>query len=170
MTILWMRLKKSYQYVQQPYKSWFDCYKYWAANGNDLNNKVHKLTATLALLCFSAASFAEVYVCKSEKQFYLNRDFSDSWISASESISVDVIVDTSQGLLFEGMTSENYVGACRYSSYGGHFCTWQDDSTLFQVIVEELANGIFFTYTDLSSDQIMNSGGSCTKAPSWIGC
>ena len=127
---------------------------------------MNKLLTILTLFCLSAASFADIYVCKSEKQFYLNRNFSDSWTSASESDSVDVIVDTSQGLRLQGMASEDYVGTCRYSSYGGYFCTWQDKKTLFQVIVEELANGIFFTYTDLSSTQIMNSGGSCTKAPS----
>ena len=129
-----------------------------------MNNKIYKLIAMLALLCLPALSFAEIYVCKSEKQFYLNRGFTDSWTSASDSNSVNVIVDTPQGLRLEGTNSENYVGACRYSSYGGYFCTWQNDSTLFQVIVEELANGIFFTYTDLSSNQIMNSDGSCTKA------
>ena len=117
-----------------------------------------------ALLCLPALSFAEIYVCKSEKQFYLNRGFTDSWTSALESNLVNVIVDTSQGLRLEGTNSENYVGARRYSSHSGYFCTRQNDSTLFQVIVEELANGIFFTYTDLSSIQIMNSGGSCTKA------
>jgi len=62
------------------------------------------------------------------------------------------------------MESEDCVGACRYSSYGGYFCTWEADSTRFQVIVEELANGIFFTYTDLSSSQITNSDGSCVKS------
>jgi len=130
-----------------------------------LNRKVSKLLTTLIILCFPAASFAEIYVCRSEQQFYLSKDFFGSWTSASANNSVDVIIDTSQGLRLEGLTSEDYVGACRYSSYGGYFCTWENDHTLFQVIVEELANGVFFTYTDLSSDQIMNSSGSCTKVP-----
>ena len=42
----------------------------------------------------------------------------------------------------------------------------EDNNTLFQIIVEELANGIFFTYTDLSSTRIMNSDGSCVKIKS----
>ena len=37
-------------------------------------------------------------------------------------------------------------------------------TALSQVIVEELVNGIFFTYTDVSSSQIMNSDGSCVKS------
>ncbi len=122
-----------------------------------------KILTTLTLLCLPASSFAEIYVCKSEQQFYLSKDLSDSWTSTSENNSIDVIIDTSLGLRLEGLTSEGYVGACRYSSYGGYFCTWENDNTLFQIIVEELANGVFFTYTDLSSDQIMNSDGSCTK-------
>ena len=122
-----------------------------------------KILTTLTLLCLPAASFAEIYVCKSEQQFYLSKDLSDSWTSTSENNSIDVIIDTSLGLRLEGLTSEDYVGACRYSSYGGYFCTWENDNTLFQIIVEELANGVFFTYTDLFSDQIMNSDGSCTK-------
>ena len=123
-----------------------------------------KLLTTMILLFLPTASFAEIYICKSEKQFYLNKDFSDSWKSTASNDSIDVVIDTSQGFRLEGITSEDYVGVCRYSSYGGYFCTWRTDGTLFQVIVEELANGIFFSYTDLSSSQIMNSDGSCMKS------
>lgn len=125
---------------------------------------MRKLLTAIILLFLPTWSVAEIYICKSERQFYLNKDPSDSWTSTSSNDSVDIVIDTSQGLRLDGMESEDYVGACRYSSYGGYFCTWEADNTLFQVIVEELANGIFFTYTDLSSSQIMNSDGSCVKS------
>ena len=117
----------------------------------------------LIILCSSSASFAENYICQSEKQFYLYKDSSNFWNSDVENDSLDMVIDTSHGFNLEGITPEGLVGNCRYSSYGGYFCTWKNKSTLFQIIVEELANGVFFTYTDLSSTRIMNSDGSCMK-------
>ncbi len=117
----------------------------------------------LIILFSSSTSFAENYICQSEKQFYLYKDSSNFWNSDVENDSLDMVIDTSHGFNLEGITPEGLVGTCRYSSYGGYFCTWKNKSTLFQIIVEELANGVFFTYTDLSSTRIMNSDGSCIK-------
>ena len=118
---------------------------------------------TIIILCSASESFAENYICESEKQFYLHKDSSNSWNSDVETDSVSMIIDTTRGFNLAGITPKGLVGTCRYSSYGGYFCTWKDSNTLFQIIVEELANGIFFTYTDLSSTRIMNSDGSCVK-------
>ena len=117
----------------------------------------------LIIICSSSTSFAENYICQSEKQFYLYKDSSNFWNSDVENDSLDMVIDTSHGFNLEGITPKSLVGTCRYSSYGGYFCTWKNKSTLFQIIVEELANGVFFTYTDLSSTRIMNSDGSCKK-------
>ena len=121
-----------------------------------------KILLTIIILCSASKSFAENYICKSEKQFYLHKDSSNSWNSDVKTDSVSMVIDTTRGLT-AGITPKGLVGTCRYSSYGGYFCTWKDNNTLFQIIVEELANGIFFTYTDLSSTRIMNSDGSCVK-------
>ena len=91
----------------------------------------------------------------------MNKDPSGSWTSTSSNDAVDIVIDTAQGLKLDRIEPEDYVGASRYSSYGGYLRTWEAEGTLFQVIVEELVNGIFFTYTDVSSSQIMNSDGSC---------
>ena len=70
---------------------------------------------------------AEIYICKSERQFSLKKDPSDSWTSTSSNDAVDIVIDTAQGLKLDRIESEDYVGACRYSSYGGYFCTWEAD-------------------------------------------
>ena len=98
---------------------------------------------TIIILCSASESFAENYICQSEKQFYLHKDSSTSWISDVKSESVNMVIDTSRGFNLGGITPKGLVGTCRYSSYGGYFCTWKDNNTLFQIIVEELANGIF---------------------------
>ena len=100
---------------------------------------------TIIILCSASESFAENYICESVKQFYLHKDSSNSWISDVKSESVNMVIDTSRGFNLAGITPKGLVGTCRYSSYGGYFCTWNDNNTLFQIIVEELANGIFFT-------------------------
>ena len=122
-----------------------------------------KILLTIIILCSASESFAENYICESEKQFYLHKDSSNSWNSDVKTDSVSMVIDTTRGFNLAGITPTGLVGTCRYSSYGGYFCTWKDNNTLFQIIVEELANGIFFTYTDLSSTRIMNSDGSCVK-------
>ena len=125
-----------------------------------------KILLTIIILCSASESFAENYICESEKQFYLHKDSSNSWNSDVETDSVNMVIDTTRGFNLSGITPKGLVGTCRYSSYGGYFCTWRDNNTLFQIIVEELANGIFFTYTDLSPTRIMNSDGSCKKI--WV--
>jgi len=99
---------------------------------------------TIIVLCSAPESFAENYICQSEKQFYLHKDSSNSWISDVKSESVKMVIDTSRSFNLGGITPIGLVGTCRYSSYGGYFCTWKDNNTLFQIIVEELTNGIFF--------------------------
>ena len=127
---------------------------------------MNKLLTTITLLCLPVVSFAEIYLCTSQKEAtVMDPEVNGrSWFSISGDADGQVIVDTSRGFR-PNASWDDYVGQCERTDDLSFRCTYDPPGSIWLLSITETSrSGAIFGLSHTSSFAISAVGGTCTKA------